>query len=101
MAHKTTRLIPVDALRGLIAGMGERSRQIIRPLLVLGRVPLFFYLLPLFLYAGMGRFYTPEGTTIAEMYPYWLLGLVNLFPICFLYSRFKQKQPFYRVLRYL
>ncbi len=41
----------------------------------------------------MGRLLTPHGTTIVGMYPYWLLGLVMLYPLCLWYGRLKDRQP--------
>ena len=89
------------ALLGLFARAGERLRQFLQPLAVLGRVPLFFYLTHLFLYAGLGLWLTPGGTSIPRMYPYWLLGLLILYPLCLWYGRLKQRQPANSVLRFI
>ncbi len=70
-------------------------------LAVFGRTPLFFYVSHLFLYAILGRWLTPAGTTIPAMVPYWFLGLVVLFPLCSWYATFKQKAPQNAVLRFL
>lgn len=70
-------------------------------LAVFGRTPLFFYVLHLFLYALLGRWLTPGGTTIPAMLPYWLLGLLLIFPLCWWYGRFKRRQPQNSLLRLL
>jgi len=91
----------------IILGLFDRAteseswRQFLRPLVVFGRVPLFFYLLHLFLYAGLGLWLTPGGTDILEMYPYWLLGLLILYPVCLWYGRLKRRQPANSILRFL
>jgi uncharacterized membrane protein len=81
------------AILGLLARAGERLRVALRPLSVVGRVPLFFYLGHLFLYAGLGTWLTPGGTRIVQMYPYWLLGLLILYPLCVGYGWLKHRQP--------
>jgi uncharacterized membrane protein len=79
----------------------ERVRRVLRPLVVFGRTPLFFYVLHLFLYLGIGYLVVPRGTSIPIMYPFWLLGLVILFPLCWAYGRFKHRQPPESLLRFL
>jgi hypothetical protein len=69
-------------IMGLFARVGEKLQRFFRPLVVFGRVPLFFYLAHLFLYAGLGLWLAPNGTSIPKMYPYWLLGLLILYPLC-------------------
>jgi len=84
-------------LMGLFARAGEELQRFFQPLLVFGRVPLFFYLTHLFLYAGLGLWLTPDGASILEMYPYWLLGLLILYPLC---TRYGQLKPAYSIWRF-
>jgi uncharacterized membrane protein len=99
----TFNLLTVGAtliIMGLFAQAGEKLQRFFRPLVVFGRVPLFFYLAHLFLYAGLGLWLTPNGTSIPKMYPYWLLGLLILYPLCLWYGRLKQRQVTNSILRF-
>ncbi|UCF99763.1 MAG: DUF1624 domain-containing protein [Spirochaetaceae bacterium] len=71
------------------------------PLLVFGGSPLFFYLTHLFLYAGMGRLFTPGGTSLPGMLLYWLLGLALLYPACLGFGIWKRRQSSGSLLRLL
>jgi uncharacterized membrane protein len=77
------------------------AQRVLQPLVVFGRAPLVFYVLHLFLYLGIGYLVAPKGTSIPIMYPFWLLGLLILFPLCWWYGRFKQRQPVNSALRFL
>jgi len=88
-------------LLGLFARAHDKLQAFFTPLVVYGRAPLFFYVVHLFLYVALGVWLTPKGTSLLMMYPYWLLGLLILFPMCFLYGRLKQQPQANRVLRFL
>lgn len=79
----------------------RRGRQWLRPLAVLGRVPLFFYLTHIAVYKALGCLLAPGGTSIPAMYPVWLLGVLLLYPLCLLYGRFKLNQPARSFWRFL
>jgi uncharacterized membrane protein len=79
----------------------EGVQRLLQPLAVFGRAPLFFYLLHLFLYAGIGFLLAPDGTSIPAVYPLWLLGLLVLFPLCLWYGGFKHRQSPGSILRFL
>jgi uncharacterized membrane protein len=87
-------------LLGLLGRAGERFLRWLHPLVVFGRVPLFFYLMHLFFYAGLGHWLTPAGTGIPRMYPYWLLGLLVLYLPCWGYGALKHRQPGHSILHY-
>jgi uncharacterized membrane protein len=84
----------------LFARASKRLQQYFQPLVVFGQVPLFFYLTHLFLYAGLGLWLTPGGTSIPKMVPYWLLGLLILFPLCLWYGQLKHRQLANSILRF-
>jgi len=79
-------------LLALVARAGDGIRRWGQPLLVFGRSPLFFYIAHLYLYGLLGLALGARGTGIARMYPFWLLGLAILYPLCWLYGRFKHKR---------
>ena len=71
----------------------QTLERYLQPLVVFGRSPLLFYVVHLFLYLGIGYLVAPEGTSIALMLPFWLLGLLILYPACFWYGKLKQGRP--------
>jgi uncharacterized membrane protein len=86
---------------GLFARASAGLKRFFQPLIVFGRTPLFFYLTHLFLYAGLGLWLTPHGTSIPKMYPHWLLGLLILYPLCLWYGQLKHRQPANSILRFI
>ncbi|NIO70356.1 MAG: DUF1624 domain-containing protein [Anaerolineae bacterium] len=88
-------------IMGLFARASEGLKRFFQPLVVFGRTPLFFYLAHLFLYVGLGLWLTPGGTSIPKMYPYWLLGLLILYPLCLWYGQLKHRQPANSILHFL
>ena len=80
---------------------GQRMQRLRAPLATFGRAPLLFYVLHLFLSLGIGRLLAPGGTSVPWVYPFWLLGLLILFPVMWWYGRLKRKQPAHSLLRFL
>ena len=79
---------------------GAAESRWLAPLRVYGSVPLFFFVTHLWLYAAIGRFF-PAGTTIPQMFPFWLLGLVLLYLPCRWYGELKRRRPSSSLLRLL
>jgi uncharacterized membrane protein len=69
------------------------------PLLVFGRVALFFYLLHLWVYNLLGLFFK-TGSGLVTMYGCWLLGLGILYPFCYGYNRFKGHKSLTSIWRF-
>ncbi len=81
------------------AGGGGAARMTTRLLATYGRVPLFFYLIHLYVYAQLGVWLPP--TSLPVMYAWWLAGLAVLYPLCRWYGGFKARQPAGSVWRFL
>ena len=71
---------------------GQGFQMASKPLVAFGSAPLFAYVLHLALYMLMGRIFTPRGSSIPVMLPYWLAGLVLLYPLAQWYGRFKHSE---------
>jgi uncharacterized membrane protein len=80
---------------------GKRVKTASKSLVVFGREPLFMYVTHLALYMLMGKYLAPSGTSIPAMLPYWVLGLVFLYPLALWYGRFKQRQSPQSIWRFL
>jgi hypothetical protein len=85
----------------LLAQAEARGQRVLRPLAVFGGAPLFFYVVHLFVYAGIGYLVAPGGMPIPLMYPFWLLGLAILFPLCLGFGWFKRRQKATSLVRML
>ncbi|MFN8597656.1 MAG: heparan-alpha-glucosaminide N-acetyltransferase domain-containing protein [Anaerolineae bacterium] len=79
---------------------GQVAPRWLKPIIVLGQSPLFFYLVHLYLYAILGLI-VGHDLGILRMLPFWLFGLLILLPLCWLYGQFKQRQPMTSVWRLL
>jgi len=89
------------ALWGFSRG-GKAVETVGRLFVPFGSAPLFVYILHLALYMLLGRLFTPNGTSIPTMLPYWLAGLVILYPLALWYGRFKHSaNPLRAVTAYL
>lgn len=42
---------------------------------------------------AMGRYLAPGGTSLSGLAPYWILGLILLYPLARWYGPFKGRQP--------
>ena len=84
---------PSTTARSALPGQAGRYFQTAsRPLVAFGSAPLFVYGLHLALYMLIGRLFTPKGTSIPAMLPYWLVGLVLLYPLALWYGHFKHSE---------
>jgi len=68
------------------------AERLTRPLDVFGRVPLFFYLLHLYVFGALSWFFR-HGTTFAVMYLVWAVAVIAMYPICRRYAAFKAATP--------
>ncbi len=78
-------------LLALFSRVAERSW--VRPLLVLGRRPLFFYVAHLYLYGLLGLLLAPDGVGLLRMYPVWLAGLAVLLLLCRWFGAWQRRRP--------
>jgi uncharacterized membrane protein len=70
-----------------------------RPLLIFGQTALFFYLVHLYVYSLIGLAF-PQGTGYGLLYLVWVIGLAALYPLCFLYRKFKGQKPLDSIWRF-
>ena len=69
--------------------IAHRIERIAGILSTFGQVPLFYYLLHLYLYCAVGAIWFRKGASLTTTYLVWLLGLIPLYFACRAYRRFK------------
>jgi uncharacterized membrane protein len=69
-----------------------------RPVVILGRAALYFFLVHWFVYAAMGLVWNSPDA-LPQTYLGWFAGLILLYPVCKTYEAFKHKMPVTSVWR--
>ncbi len=78
------------------------NSRLLKVLAGFGQEPLFFYVAHLYLYGYAGEWLNQGNSlSIPQMIPYWLLGLLILWPLCVGYGRFKQTRKAQSLWRFL
>ena len=85
----------------LFARARDAWQQFLQPLAVFGQAPLFFYVLHLFLYAGLGYLLTPEARAFPAMYPVLAAGSADPLPADVVVWPVQGRQPATSILRFL
>jgi len=94
-------VITFSILGGLFWFISKYEKiTILQPLLVFGKVPLFFYFAHYYLYIIISKF-TNHAISLSTMYLLWILGLIVLYPVCKYYGQFKKQQSENSFWRYL
>jgi hypothetical protein len=102
-------LMTIGPMLMLLAVLPDRAPAILRPLVIFGRVPLFFYLMHLLvLHLGQGAVNSIKGITppfqylpetsgphlgLAWVYVAWLAAIVLLYFPCRWYAGVKRRYP--------
>lgn len=116
-------LLTLGGLFFILAAAEDRDNRITRVLLVYGRVPLFYFILHIYLihlillivvlaqgftfsqlsFANMDFGRPPSGGGLPTwcIYPIWLAVVIALYPACRWYGRYKATHPEKTFLRYL
>ena len=92
-------MLGVDLI--LLALLARSDAGVARaPLQVFGQVPLFFYLLHLYVFGALSWFFR-TGASFGVMYLVWAAALVAMYPACRWYARFKASRPMTSLWRML
>jgi len=84
----------------LLSRVSSRLATWGRPVVILGQVALYFFLVHWFVYAALGLAWrTPGG--LPQTYLAWVVGLVLLYPACKAFEAFKHRMPATSVWRML
>lgn len=65
------------------------------PVIVFGRVPLFYFLLHLYVIAGVARVLGSRLHPLSLIYVWWIAIVAALYPVCLWYARLKRRKSWW------